>query len=273
MTHQLIFNADDYGLTAGVSRGIRQASMHGVVTSTTCMMGMPGTTAEIQTAVADCPNLGLGVHLTLTAGRPVLSTEDVPGLCDADGRFLQLSRVLGSRHELPLDQVTAEWRAQIHAFIQAAGKLPTHLDSHHHVSYFTPALFRIQLTLAREYGSAIRFPFVSQDPYLATGLPDEVNGELEAALPALLTEFAPRRVDGFCAYFYDVNATWQTLTSFIDQHPTGTWEVMCHPAFWDDELQRISSYNSQRQLELNLLTDPATLRDLHSRHVKLVNFI
>ncbi len=272
MTLQLIFNADDYGLTAGVSRGIRQAHLQGVVTSTTCMMGMPGTAAEMQTALAECPNLGLGVHLTLTAGRPVLPSADVAGLCDTNGLFLRLGDVLGHRHELPLEQVEAEWRAQVNAFIQAAGKLPTHLDSHHHSSYFTPALFRVMLKLAGEYGTAIRFPVAACEPYRTTGLPDEVNAELEAALPEMLAEFAPRRADGFCADFYDTDATWQTLADFIDHHPAGTWEVMCHPAFWDDELQAISSYNTQRQQELSLLTSPETLQGLRRRHVSIVNF-
>ena len=68
---RLIINSDDYGRTPEVSRGIREAHLHGVVTSTTCMMNIPTTAADIQVALREAPLLGLGVHLVLTADRPI----------------------------------------------------------------------------------------------------------------------------------------------------------------------------------------------------------
>ena len=72
---RLIINADDYGRSPDISRGIRQAHLHGVVTSTTCMMNIPTTAADIAVAVRETPQLGLGVHLVLTMGRPVSAPE------------------------------------------------------------------------------------------------------------------------------------------------------------------------------------------------------
>jgi predicted glycoside hydrolase/deacetylase ChbG (UPF0249 family) len=273
MTLRLIFNADDYGLTVGVCRGIRQAHLRGVVTSTSCMIGMPGVGAEIKTARRECPRLGMGLHLTITAGWPILSPEEIPALCAADGRFQRLESLLHRRHALPLAQVEAEWRAQIRAFIEAAGSPPTHLDSHHHSSYFTPDLFRLQLKLAAEFGTAVRLPVISREPYQAAGLPPEVTAELEAALPGLLAEFHPRCPDGFLADFYETGATRQTLMDFTDSHPTGTWEVMCHPAYADGDLLAVSSYNANRQVELELLTNPQTVKALREKKVQLVNFL
>ncbi len=68
---RLIVNADDYGLTAGVSAGIREAHQSGIVTSTTAMMNLPGVVEDLRLALETCPGLGLGAHLVLTAGGPL----------------------------------------------------------------------------------------------------------------------------------------------------------------------------------------------------------
>ncbi len=65
---RLIVNADDYGLTPGVGLGTRQAHREGIVTTATAMMNMPYAAVELQRAHEEVPTLGLGVHLTLTAG-------------------------------------------------------------------------------------------------------------------------------------------------------------------------------------------------------------
>ncbi len=94
MTLTLIVNADDYGITAATNRGIERAHLAGVVTSTTVMAN--------QTAVADavelrrcCPELGVGIHLTLTLGCPLAPTGTVRSLVDADGRLLSRESLLG----------------------------------------------------------------------------------------------------------------------------------------------------------------------------------
>src|SRR5215216_6171216 len=82
---QLIINSDDYGRTPEISRGIREAHSQGVVTSTTCMMNIPTTAADIAVALKETPSLGLGVHLVLTMGNPISSPDTVLSLTDANG--------------------------------------------------------------------------------------------------------------------------------------------------------------------------------------------
>ena len=69
MTLRLIVNADDYGITTATNRGIERAHMHGVVTSTTVMANQ-NLAAEAAALRARCPDLGVGIHLTLTLGSP-----------------------------------------------------------------------------------------------------------------------------------------------------------------------------------------------------------
>ena len=68
---KLIINSDDYGRSPEISRGIREAHLRGVVTSTTCMMNIPTTADDVGVALKETPNLGMGVHLVLTMGKPL----------------------------------------------------------------------------------------------------------------------------------------------------------------------------------------------------------
>ena len=67
---KLIINADDFGYSNGVNYGIIDAFKNGILTSTTCLTNMPGFNHAIQLAKEN-PNLGIGIHLTLTCGKPL----------------------------------------------------------------------------------------------------------------------------------------------------------------------------------------------------------
>jgi predicted glycoside hydrolase/deacetylase ChbG (UPF0249 family) len=260
---QLIINSDDYGRTPDISRGIREAHLRGVVTSTTCMMNIPTTASDIAVALQETPNLGMGVHLVLTMGSPVSAPETVRSLVDEKGNFYKYEPLRKRLSELDMDEVKREWRAQIGLFIQAARRKPTHLDSHHHSSYFSPELFRGMLELAKEYNCAIRFPFT------------EVSREIEETaghVPGLMQEFNPPRPDMFFVSFYDEGATKEVLLNILDSVGEGTSEMMCHPGFVDEAFARESVYNAQRIRELEILTDPAVRDAIEARNIKLVSF-
>jgi hypothetical protein len=272
MKTKLILNADDYGRTPEISRGIRDAHLRGIVTSTTCMMNVPTAANDIRLALDLAPGLGLGVHLVLTADSPLLAPEKVKSLCDARRHFLKLDVLLARLDSLNADEVKAEWRAQIERFISTAKKKPTHLDSHHHSSYFSVPLFRIMLELAKEYDCAIRLPVVNKTENKITGLPDEVTGAMNENISALLNEFKPRTPDGFFADFYDEQATNEEIIGIIESLSDGVFEIMCHPGYNDALLTSLSSYSKQRENELAVLTDPAVKKIIQERNIQLVNF-
>ena len=83
MMIQLIVNADDFGLTEGTNYGIIDGHINGLVNSTTMMMNMPGTEHAVRLAKTYA---GVGVHLVLTAGEPLL--KDVPSLVGKTDRFI-----------------------------------------------------------------------------------------------------------------------------------------------------------------------------------------
>ena len=170
----MIVNSDDYGRTPDISRGIREAHLQGVVTSTTCMMNIPTTADDVLVALKETPDLKLGVHLVLTMGKPLSAREAVSSVVDENGNFFKYQPFIDNIPNLDMDEVKAEWRLQIERFIQTAGRKPTHLDSHHHSSFFSAKLFRTMLELAKEYDCAIRYPF--------TNVYDEIEEASEQAL-------------------------------------------------------------------------------------------
>jgi predicted glycoside hydrolase/deacetylase ChbG (UPF0249 family) len=261
---RLIVNSDDYGRTPEISRGIRDAHLRGVVTSTTCMMNIPTTAEDIRIALKETPSLGLGVHLVLTTGDPVSAPETLPSITDENGNFLKYRPLVEQVAHLHIDEVKKEWRAQIEAFVRVTGRGPTHLDSHHHSSYFSPELFRGMLELAREYNCAIRFPFTGS-----------ISKELEETykhLPDLIQEFDPLRPDHFVVDFYDEQATLEGLLNIIKNLPDGTTEVMCHPGYTDEAFVQESVYNNQRDRELQILTDPAIKEEIRANSIQLITF-
>ena len=96
VTKRLIVNADDYGHSPGICLGIREAHLEGIVTSTTAMMNRPLAPAELTVAARTCPNLGVGVHLVLTAGKPVLAAEKVASLGRQPGQVSKIDRIRGT---------------------------------------------------------------------------------------------------------------------------------------------------------------------------------
>lgn len=264
MPKRLIINSDDYGRTPDISRGIREAHLRGVVTSTTCMMNIPTTPADIAIALRETPKLGLGVHLVLTAERPLLSRERLKTITNEDGSFLKLATLISRINKIDVNEIKAEWHAQIELFVKSTGRKPTHLDSHHHSSYFSPALFRAMLELAKEYDCAIRFPFTH-----------DISRELEETfkeVPELIKEFNPRRPHAFIVDFYDEKARREELLDIVNNVTDGSTEIMCHPGYVDDAFAKESTYNKQREIELKVLMDPVIKQAIQASNIKMITF-
>jgi predicted glycoside hydrolase/deacetylase ChbG (UPF0249 family) len=262
---RLIINSDDYGRTPDISRGIRDAHLHGVVTSTTCMMNIPTTAADIAMALKETPKLGMGVHLVLTMGLPIRPRAATSSITDENGNFFKYTPFVEHLSSLNVEEVKAEWRSQVEAFIKAAGRKPTHLDSHHHSSFFSPILFQAMLELAKEYDCPIRFPFT--EPVTNTEL-------IETSKHAshLIEKFNLRRPDAFVVDFYDEGATHEALLKIISNLPDGTSEIMCHAGYVDDVFANESVYNYQRERELKILTDPRIREAIQTNNIELITF-
>ena len=159
MTRLLIVNADDYGLTRGVSRGILRAHREGIVTSASVLAVAPAF-EDAARELRDAPfGFGVGVHLAAVGeDPPLLSPSRIQSLVGRDGRFprgwraflLHASRVRPAELE-------AEFAAQIER-VRGAGLAVDHLDAHQHL-HLLPKVRTIALRLAARFGiRGIRVP-------------------------------------------------------------------------------------------------------------------
>src|SRR6516164_11656277 len=107
MAKYLIVNADDFGASAGINRGILESHTCGVVTSTSLMV-TGRAVAEAVSMSRDHPALAVGLHW------------DVWG---EDERNFDLENRAAVRDE---------FRRQLDEFHRLLGRDPTHVDSHRH---------------------------------------------------------------------------------------------------------------------------------------------
>ncbi len=248
MPSLLIVNADDFNLTEGVSRGILEAHRHGIVTSTTVLVNLPGLVQRRDLA-AEAPHLGLGLHLNLTFGPPVLPPSRVPSLVDAGGQFVH-DRARPGLAGNPSD-VRAEWTAQIERFEAVFSRRPTHLDAHHHV-HRHPRIFEVALDLAAGLGIPLR------------AITPEMAGRIRArGLPAVDRTVGDVGPEAF----------WNTarLLAFLRDLPAGVTELICHPGRLDGA-PAASSYWKQREVELRALCDPQVKSILEAAAIPRISY-
>jgi chitin disaccharide deacetylase len=248
MSRVLIFNADDYGLSPAVSRGILAAAP-GVVRSTTVMANYVRPDEALGLELA---GLGAGVHLNLSAGLPL--SKYYPGaLLTTDGRFNKLLALLELTWESAQyrNAVITEWNAQLDRLRQLGVKL-THLDSHHHTHLLGP-LFPIALVLARRHNLGLRIRTPEQR--------------------ALARREGVRTPDCLVEGFFGAGQlTRAKLLTLLAQAEGEVVEVMCHPGKQDGLLRERSGYTAEREQELAILGDPALADELCSLGWRLVGF-
>ncbi|HEX2464178.1 MAG TPA: ChbG/HpnK family deacetylase [Thermoanaerobaculia bacterium] len=155
----LVVNADDLGVSRGANLGTVRAHREGIVTSASLAVTTPFYEHAVESCVRACPDLGIGLHFTLTSGRPVSPPERVPLLIDRAGffrwRFLPLLARLGpGSPRALLDQIELELEAQLHRML-ADGIEPDHIDGERHV-HLLPGVFERVAAAARRH----RVPFV-----------------------------------------------------------------------------------------------------------------
>jgi len=278
LTKQLIVNADDYGLTPGVAQGILKAHREGIVTSTTAMMNRPGI-ADVLRQAQQAPDLGLGVHLVFTAGRPVLPLDKVPNLVDDNGLFWRTDVWQTRLTQIDLNQLRLEWEAQLALFRSLAGE-PDHLDCHHFLHVY-PSVFEVYLSLAQQEGLPARMPFEAEeqcDQQTAVFAADfrispEVVEFVLAQNRRLLISHPVRHPDHFIgAFFGDAQISLEHLLPILEKIDEGVTELMVHPGLCDGALRATSGYNWQREQELNVLCDLAVRERLTELGIVLVNY-
>jgi predicted glycoside hydrolase/deacetylase ChbG (UPF0249 family) len=136
---QLIVNADDFGQSSGVNRGIIEAHEHGIVTSASLMVRWPAA-VQAATYAQSRPQLSVGLHLDL--GEWVYR----------HGEWVRLYQLVNEDDAVA---VAKEVEAQIVTFRCLMGRDPAHIDSHQHSHRKEPAR-SIVLAMAKRLSVPVR---------------------------------------------------------------------------------------------------------------------
>lgn len=259
---RLVVNADGFGSSPSVSRGVLRAHREGIVTSTS-ITGNCADPAAVKALLDEAPDLGVGVHLTLVDGAPVCSPSAVRSLVAGDGTFPSRPRDLffdWAKGAMRADDVERELDAQV-SRLAALGLGLDHLDTRFHIG-FLPTVGRAVEAVARRHGiPGIRMAM--EQPSIGW-LVEAQRGLMAAALGSLA--WMTRRQLGALRHG---PTTWGYVESgrldeirileIIGRLGPGAHELICHPGDHADSAAR----------ELRALTSPRVKQAVTRRGIRL----
>jgi|GEM_PF-547068 len=213
----LIVNADDLGLDAGVNRGIFETHVRGILTSASLMV----TGRAVEEAAREArrhPRLSVGIHVDLLhMDRQTLRTD--------------------------FDAVAVEVERQMDVFREVTGRLPTHIDSHHHLHrrYNVAHVF---LEASRRHGLPLR------------GFSDIVfNGGFWGQSPDGSPDGSRISADALIRLALGIGP--------------GLTVLSCHPGYCEPGPP--DAYGRARETEIRALTDPRVRRAIEDAGITLVS--
>jgi predicted glycoside hydrolase/deacetylase ChbG (UPF0249 family) len=268
---RLVVNADDFGLSPAISRGILRAHREGIVTSAS-LLGNCDDLLGARALLAEAPELGVGVHLALCGGRPVAPAESVRSLLHPDGGFGARGQdfiAAWMKGRIVPAEVERELDAQV-ARVRDAGIAVDHLDTHHHLG-FLPVVGRAVEAVARRHGiagirSAVERPTLAWVTEPRRG----IEASLLTGLGWLTRRQLGARRHGPQSWGYVEAGHLDEIRilEIIGRLGPGPHEIICHPGE-EDAAAGESPPRYQRTAELASLTSAKVRRALTQRAVSL----
>ncbi len=276
----VIITADDYGMCDSVNAAIDACIERRSVTSTNVMVNMPSRDAA-GTFRRRFPRVPLGLHWTLSQGRPVLPPARVATLVDRGGSFHPAAefRRRWTTGRLSATEITAELRAQHRAFVELAGP-PDYWNTHENTHVF-PGLFPLFVRTGLDCGiramrchrrivvpvrGSAAAHLIRHPVFLAKGL---LIG-LYSQWAERLSVWMPRGL--ICAPGFDrYTEIAQILASPALSEPTQPVEFVVHPSI-APEAQLFGALVETRVAEYRMLTDSGLERSLAQSGVTLCTY-
>jgi predicted glycoside hydrolase/deacetylase ChbG (UPF0249 family) len=257
LTKKLVVNADDFGFTRDVNRGIVEAHREGILTATTLM----ATGAAFDDAVRlakENPTLDVGCHLVLVGS---------PGFPETVAKL-----VVNLRRIKIYDELASQVRR-----ILDAGLQPTHLDTHKHTHLLPPVLNAVA-RISQEFGipwvrRPFDFPLQAGSAGLGKRAVSGAFGVVRSRFAQVLRRYGCRSTDQFAGFQMTGNYNAGYLVALIHGLPEGSTEFMCHPGRCTEELRSARTrLKESREQELNALTAPEVRAALQDAGVELVSY-
>ena len=235
---EIIFSADDFGLTLSVNEAVERACREGCLTQASLMVAAPEAADAVRRAKA-LPDLKVGLHLVLVDGDSLLGHARLPHITGPDGRFSINQAALGVRYffsSAARRQLRAEIEAQFAAYA-ATGLELQHADAHKHF-LLHPTIARMMIEVGRKYGlRRLRVPAEPPDVMAALG---ERVGLAERALYVWtrLLRWQARGLevpDQVFGIKWSGHMTRERIERLLPLIPPGRTEIYTHPATCRDQ--------------------------------------
>ncbi|MEH3146147.1 MAG: ChbG/HpnK family deacetylase [Methylobacterium frigidaeris] len=270
----IVLCADDFGISDGVNRGILRLARAGRLSASGSMANLPAFRRGAPALKELAGTVGLGLHLTLTAGAPL---GPMPRLAPA-GRLPPLGRLIALALVGRLDggEIQGEIERQCDAFTAAVGRPPDFVDGHQHV-HVLPGIRGALLAVlaARRLDGRIWLRDPADRPASLLARPSAAKATVVAGLAAGFRGAAARagfRTNRGFSGFSDFTAGGNVAEAFerAFERPGPAPVVMCHPGEIDDELRGLDAVVESRPLELAYLASSRFAEFLARERFRLV---
>jgi predicted glycoside hydrolase/deacetylase ChbG (UPF0249 family) len=264
---QLVVNADDFGFTPDVNRGIVDAHCRGILTATTLMANGAAFDDAVRLA-RETPSLDIGCHLVLVGDRSLVTGKLYPRSVG------QLLAALARREIRPYEELAAQVRR-----ILDAGIRPTHLDTHKHTHLAPPVLDAVA-RVGEEFGIRwVRRPFDFPLNALRGSVPrlkrltSDALGLLRRRFHRVLERHRCRTTDHFAGFQITGRFRTPELAQLLACLPDGSTELMCHPGYCGEALRGASTrLKESRERELEALTSVEARAAIERHGIELVGY-
>jgi hopanoid biosynthesis associated protein HpnK len=270
---RLIVTADDFGASPEVNDAVEQAHRDGILTAASLMVAGNAAADAVARSRA-LPTLGVGLHIVLVEGRPVLPADRIPALVDAAGNFrTDMARVGVTIFASPAArrQLASEVEAQFAAFA-ATGLTLDHVNAHKHF-HLHPTIAGTILKIGQRYGMrAARAP-IEPRRLLRQVDGTDIGPRIETVWARLVRArlrragiLVPDRVFGLA---WSGAMTADRVRGILERLPDGLTEIYTHPA---TGAYPGSAPGYDYRGELAALTDPLAKTILTRERVALGHF-
>ena len=248
---KLLINADDFGFSKGVNYAIFECFKQGTISSTSMMVNMPAFDHAIELMKQNPGLFHVGLHLGPSVDYSIL--KGLKTLTDDNGHFYHIEEIIANAD---IEEVRQEYQAQMDKFL-ATGFKPTHIDWHW---CHTPVQIQVAMELAKKYNIPLRAH----------------SKEIEERFSNYGVKFVSNHYNDF--YNHNQKEPITTPENLIKilkarlEEGCPEMSMMVHPAFVDQHLMTLSSYNVIRTIELQTLLDPSVIEFIQANNIEMISY-
>ncbi|MFM7084057.1 MAG: hopanoid biosynthesis-associated protein HpnK [Hyphomicrobium sp.] len=235
----LIINADDFGNALSINEAVEEGYNAGIISSASLMVSGDAYEDAVR-RILKIKHIGVGLHLTLLDGIPVLPPDLLPNLVSKNGKFFNNPISLGIKlffSKRMQKQAEIEIEAQFKKFMEIGIEID-HVNSHMHF-HMHPNIIKILGKLLPKYGDPpVRVPYETFVKRSDLGLLNTITRRLisfflkfqNRPLKKVIHKLGILSNNSIFGLFDTGNMDEAKFIHFLHHLPNGITEIYFHPA-------------------------------------------